>query len=106
MFRGDLLQQTVRRVAMIKVLVNPPLPLAQFALRFCLSHPAISAVIPGIREKNHAQCDLAVLEQDALSQETLDQIAALWNDEFCFNVRTSIGEEGEGEKRIVHEVKQ
>ncbi|MGH2479783.1 MAG: aldo/keto reductase, partial [Ktedonobacteraceae bacterium] len=43
-FRGDLLQQTLRRVAMVKASVEPHLPLAQYALRFCLSHPAISAV--------------------------------------------------------------
>jgi aryl-alcohol dehydrogenase-like predicted oxidoreductase len=105
-FRGDLLLQTMRRVEMIKALVDSSLPLAQFALRFCLSHPAISAVIPGIREKSHARCNLTVLEQEVLSQDTLNRITKLWHEEFHFNVRTSIGEEGEGEHRIAYEVKQ
>ncbi len=99
-FRGDLLQQTLRRVEMVKTLVDPTLPLAQFALRFCLSHPAIAATIPGIREASHASCNIEVLTQETLPQSILDQITRLWNEDFRFNVRTSIGEEGEGERRI------
>ena len=76
---------------MVKVLADPAAPLAQFALRFCLSHPAISAVIAGVRDASHARCNLAVLEQSTLPQDTLDQIAWLWDKEFRFNVRTSIG---------------
>lgn len=99
-FRGELFQQTLRRVKMVNQLIDPTIPLAQFALRFCLSHPAISAVISGIRETSHARCNLAALEQESLPQDTLDQIALLWQEEFRFHVRTSIGEEGEGERRI------
>jgi aryl-alcohol dehydrogenase-like predicted oxidoreductase len=99
-FRGELLQQTLRRVEMIRALVDPTISLAQFALRFCLSHPAVSTVISGIRNASHAQCNLAVLEQEALPQSILSQIARLWEEEFRFNVRTSVGEEGEGERRI------
>lgn len=98
-FRGDLFQQTVRRVALVKAIANPAFPLAQFALRFCLSHPAIAAAIPGIRNAEHARCDVAVSAQEKLPRETLDQIAQLWEEELRFNVRTSIGEEGEGERR-------
>lgn len=99
-FRGDLFQQTVSRVALTRAIADPASPLAQFALRFCLSHPAISAAIPGIRSAEHAKCDIAVSTQEKLPQEVLDQIAQLWEKEFRFNVRTSIGEEGEGERRI------
>ena len=84
---------------MVKALADPAIPLAQFALRFCLSHPAISSVIAGIRDAGQARCNLAVPDQDRLLQETLAQLACLWEDELCFNVRTSIGEEGEGERR-------
>jgi aryl-alcohol dehydrogenase-like predicted oxidoreductase len=99
-FRGDLFQQTIRRVALVKANAGPTLSLAQFALRFCLSHPAVSAVIPGIRNADQAQCNLAVNTQEKLPQEALAQIAHLWDKEFHFNVRTSIGEEGEGERRL------
>jgi aryl-alcohol dehydrogenase-like predicted oxidoreductase len=98
-FRGEQLQRTLRRVELLKALADPEIPLAQFALRFCLSHPAVSAVVVGVREANQARCNLAVLEQPALPQETLARIAQLWEDELRFNVRTSIGEEGEGERR-------
>jgi aryl-alcohol dehydrogenase-like predicted oxidoreductase len=99
-FRDDLFQQTIRRVALVKALADPRVPLAQFALRFCLSHPAISAVIPGIRNADQARCNLAVLEQGGLPQEILNQIAHLWNELLRFNVRISIGEEGEGDHRL------
>lgn len=99
-FRGDLFQQTIRRVAMVKAIADPAFSLAQFALRFCLSHPAVSAVIPGIRNAEQAQCNMAVLAQERLPQETLEQIVRLWREGLCFNVRTSIGKEGEGERRV------
>jgi hypothetical protein len=43
--------------------------------------------------------NLAVMEQGPLPQELLDQITALWQEDFSRDVRTSIGEEGEGERR-------
>lgn len=98
-FSGELFQQTFRRVQMIKACADPTIPLAQFALRFCLSHPAISAVIPGMRNVEQVQCNITTLVQESLSQEVLDQITHLWHEEFHLNVRTSIGEEGEGERR-------
>ncbi len=99
-FRNELLQQTLQRVAKVRSLVDPSLPLAQIALRFCLSHPAVTAVIPGVRNANQVHCNLAVLEQDPLPQTLLEQIDRLWYEEFHQNVRTSVGEEGEGEKRV------
>lgn len=92
-FRDELLQRTVQRVTRLKALVNPPQSLAQFALRFCLSHPAVRSVIVGVQNLEHVLCNLAVLNQDPLSQETLNQIATLWREEFSKNVRTSVGEE-------------
>jgi aryl-alcohol dehydrogenase-like predicted oxidoreductase len=100
-FRGDLFQQTLRRVNKVKSIADPAIPLAQFALRFCLSHPALSAVIPGVRNTDQARCNLSVLAHSSLSQDVLNQIARFWSEEFRFNVRTSVGEEGEGERRAV-----
>lgn len=95
-FRGDLLQQTVDRVSRLVSVVQPTQPLAQLALRFCLSHPAVSTVIVGVQNAEHVYCNLEVLKQQPLPQETLDQIFTLWQEEFQYNVRTSIGEENEG----------
>lgn len=73
--------------------------MAKFSLRFCLSHPAVSSVIVGIREASHAACDMAVLAQEKLTYDQLAQIAQLWDESLRFNVRTSIGELNEGERR-------
>lgn len=98
-FRGEVLQRTIRRVSCIKALIDTQIPLAQIALRLCLSHPAITAIIPGVQNAEHVRCNLAVPEQGPLPQQLLDQITALWQEDFCHNVRTRIGEEGEGERR-------
>jgi aryl-alcohol dehydrogenase-like predicted oxidoreductase len=95
-FRGDLLRQTVQRVAEVKSLVVSTAPLAQIALRFCLGHPAVSSVIPGVRSPEQVQCNLASSVKEPLPQQIQDHMARLWCEEFQYNVRTSIGEEGEG----------
>jgi aryl-alcohol dehydrogenase-like predicted oxidoreductase len=95
-FRGDLLRQTVRRVSEVKSLIEPTTSLAQVALQFCLGHPAVTAVIPGARNPEQVKSDLAAGEQGPLSPELLEHLTRLWRDEFRYNVRTSIGEEGEG----------
>ncbi len=43
-FRDELLQQMLKRVAQVQSLIDPTLVLAQVALRFCLSHPAVTTV--------------------------------------------------------------
>ena len=95
-FRGEVLARTVRRVRRIQALLDAGTPLAQVALRFCLSHPAIAAAIPGARNAEHVHCNLAVLEQGPLPQDLLARIEELWREAFCRDVRTSVGEEGEG----------
>lgn len=49
-FRGDRKQQVVEHVQSLqKDLEGVPGSLAEIALRFCLSHPAVTSVIPGMR---------------------------------------------------------
>jgi aryl-alcohol dehydrogenase-like predicted oxidoreductase len=72
------------------------LPLAQIALRFCLSHPAIRTVIPGVRTAEQVRYNLAASEQGPLLQQLQFHMSRLWNEEFQYQVRTSIGEAGEG----------
>jgi aryl-alcohol dehydrogenase-like predicted oxidoreductase len=40
--------------------------LPETALRFCLSHPAVSSVIPGMRTVRHAEANTAVADQGPL----------------------------------------
>jgi aryl-alcohol dehydrogenase-like predicted oxidoreductase len=105
-FRGEVLQQAVRRVNRVKALIGKDVSLAQIALRFCLSHPAITTVIPGVQNVQQVKCNLAAIEQGPLPQELLDQITALWQEDFRYNVRTSVGEEGEGERRDTAKARQ
>jgi aryl-alcohol dehydrogenase-like predicted oxidoreductase len=98
-FRGEVLEQILRRVDEFKALVDPTIPLAQIALRLCLSHPAVTAVIPGVRNAEQVRCNLGVLGQDALPKAVLSQMERCWQEEWHWQVRTSIGEEGEGERR-------
>ena len=95
-FRGEVLERTVQRVSQVRALFEPGVALAQVALRFCLSHPAVSTVIPGVRTAEQVVCNLAASEQGALLPEQLEQIGRLWRKELHQQVRTSIGEEGEG----------
>jgi aryl-alcohol dehydrogenase-like predicted oxidoreductase len=95
-FYGEVLERTVQRISQVKALFEPTVSLAQVALRFCLSHPAVTTVIPGVRSSEQVTCNLAASEQGPFLPEQLDQISRLWREEFQQNVRTSIGEEEEG----------
>jgi aryl-alcohol dehydrogenase-like predicted oxidoreductase len=72
-FRGKRLGETVRRVEALR----PTLAgraggsLAQGALRFCLSHPAVSTVIPGMRTIAQVDDDTAASDAGSLAADTL-----------------------------------
>ncbi|HEU0001035.1 MAG TPA: aldo/keto reductase [Ktedonobacteraceae bacterium] len=95
-FRGELLQETLHRVSRFQSLLDPKISLTHIALQFCLSHPTVTAVIPGVRRVEQVQCNLAALESEPLSQGTLECLTKVWQQEMSQHVRTSIGEEGEG----------
>lgn len=47
-------------------------PLPQTALRFCLSHPAVSTVIPGMRSPRHVESNAAASAAGPLPAQTLE----------------------------------
>lgn len=68
-FRGDRKQQVADRVAALRRdLGDADLP--STALRFCLSHPAVSTVIPGMRSRRHAESNCAA-SGNPLPQDTV-----------------------------------
>lgn len=69
-FRGDRKQQVVEHVDALKKDLGGA-DVADTALRFCLSHPAVSSVIPGMRTVRHAESNTALSDQGALPAETL-----------------------------------
>ena len=55
-FRDDRKQQVWERVKKLeKLLGNEAQTLSELALRFCLSHEAVSTVIPGMRKVQHVE---------------------------------------------------
>jgi aryl-alcohol dehydrogenase-like predicted oxidoreductase len=48
--------------------------LPAIALRFCLSHPAVSTVIPGMRSTGHVAANTAVSDAGPLPEETLRKL--------------------------------
>jgi aryl-alcohol dehydrogenase-like predicted oxidoreductase len=85
-FRGRNLNAVVRRVNEIEGFKNrfhPAMSLAEYALRFCLSHAAVGTVIPGMRtaaqtDVNAAASDGHLLAPDEL--RSLEQFA--WRKDF------------------------
>jgi aryl-alcohol dehydrogenase-like predicted oxidoreductase len=70
-FRGDRKQQVVEHVEALRAELGDAEPLADTALRFCLSHPAVSTVIPGMRSVRHAESNIGLSDKGALSPEVL-----------------------------------
>jgi aryl-alcohol dehydrogenase-like predicted oxidoreductase len=76
-FKGDRLKETLARVEELKFLVHgEQKSLAQAVLKFCLSHPAVSTVIPGMRRPEHVEENCAVSGGLPLQPEELEQIRA------------------------------
>src|SRR5215475_4506685 len=54
-FGPENLANTVKRVDKLKEIVPKGMTLAELALRFILSHPAVSTTIPGMRKPEHVR---------------------------------------------------
>ena len=70
-FRGDRKRQVVQRVDALRRDLDGNASIPDVALRFCLSHPAVSTVIPGMRTRRHVESNTALSDVGALAQETL-----------------------------------
>jgi aryl-alcohol dehydrogenase-like predicted oxidoreductase len=69
-FKGDRKRQVREHVeALMQDLGKVDLP--SVALRFCLSHPAVSTVIPGMRTVRHAESNAALSDLGPLPAETI-----------------------------------
>jgi aryl-alcohol dehydrogenase-like predicted oxidoreductase len=78
-FRGDWsrerLSETVDRVDALRFLEKPGRTLAQAAIAFCLSQPAVSTVISGAKTAGQVEENSAAGEHAPLSDEELREIA-------------------------------
>jgi aryl-alcohol dehydrogenase-like predicted oxidoreductase len=83
-FRGDRKKQTLKRVAALqRDLDGMPDSLADVALRFCLSHPAVSTVIPGMRKVRNVENNCAVSDRGPLDAPVLERLKEhAWSKNF------------------------
>jgi aryl-alcohol dehydrogenase-like predicted oxidoreductase len=72
-FRGGRRKEVVQHVdALKRDLDGESVP--DTALRFCLSHPAVSSVIPGMRTRTHVEQNTALSDRGPLPQELLAKL--------------------------------
>ncbi|MFQ5848830.1 MAG: aldo/keto reductase [Candidatus Methylomirabilales bacterium] len=76
-FRGERLQQTCTRAERLRPFLRDGVEtLPRLALKFCLSHPAVSTVIPGMRRPAHVDDNCAVSDAPALTREEREGLTA------------------------------
>lgn len=74
-FRDDRKQQVWDHVqGILEELQIAAEQLPEVALRYCLSHPAVSTVIPGMRNLKHVASNCAASEAGPLTPETLEKL--------------------------------
>lgn len=74
-FSPDRLKETVKRVEKLRPLLKQAAPsMVQAALKFCVSHPAVSSVIPGIRSVEQADQNCAASDGASLSPDLLEEL--------------------------------
>jgi len=74
-FAGDRRAEAERRgQALARLLDDEVQTLPELALRFCLSSPQVSTVIPGMRRPAHVQQNVAAAEKGKLSPGMLSKL--------------------------------
>ena len=83
-FRGDRKAQVVEHVTKLeRDLKGVSGTLPEIALQFCLSHPAVSSVIPGMRRVRNVESNCAVSERGPLDAALLAKLRThAWNKNF------------------------
>jgi aryl-alcohol dehydrogenase-like predicted oxidoreductase len=87
-FNPENLANTIERVDKLKKILPPGMSIPQMALRFVLSHPAVSTTIIGMRKSEHVRENIALSDQGPLPPELLrelkrhrwDRKPAPWSD--------------------------
>jgi aryl-alcohol dehydrogenase-like predicted oxidoreductase len=75
-FVPENLRATVERVEKLRPLVPAGSSMAEMAIRFILSNPDVSTVIPGMRRPAHVEANVAAAEKGALPPDLLAGLRA------------------------------
>ncbi len=85
-FRGDRKQQVVEKVGALRAALEAAgvsAPLAATALRFCITPPEVSTVIPGMRKVRNVEQNMAVSQQGPLPAAVTELLRNhAWNKNF------------------------
>jgi len=74
-FRGERKREVYERVQRLTGLLGSEVKtLPELALRFCLHHPAVSSVIPGMRKVEHVVANAAVGDLPPLSPKLIEEL--------------------------------
>jgi len=73
---GDQLQRRLQRIEQLRFLVRPGQTLAQAAIRYVLSHPAIQCAIPGANNPAQLEDNVSAADGD-LTADELSRVRAL-----------------------------
>src|SRR5262245_18372597 len=70
-FRDDRKRQLVEHVEALRRDLGDAINLPETAIRFCISHPAVTTVIPGMRRKRHVDANVRAVTAGLLSKDAL-----------------------------------
>ncbi|MGA7617330.1 MAG: aldo/keto reductase [Thermoanaerobaculia bacterium] len=75
-FVPENLSATVEHVERLKPLVPEGMTMPELALRFILSHPAVTTAIPGMRKRSHVEANIAASDSGPLSSGVMAALRA------------------------------
>jgi aryl-alcohol dehydrogenase-like predicted oxidoreductase len=73
-FVPENLSASVERAEALRPLLSPGMSMPEMALRFILSNPDVSTVIPGMRKTRNVEANLAVSDQGSLEPDLLQRL--------------------------------
>ncbi len=73
-FGPENLPKTIERVDKLKEVVPAGMSMPEMALRFILSHPAVSTTIPGMRKAEHVKQNIAASDAGPLDKSLLAEL--------------------------------
>jgi aryl-alcohol dehydrogenase-like predicted oxidoreductase len=73
-FGPENLSNTIERVEKLKKIVPAGMTLPEMAMRFVLSHPAVSTTIPGMRKPDHVRQNIAASNSGPLDKGLLAEL--------------------------------
>ncbi len=81
-FRGDRKKEVVEHVKALRAALRDA-ELAEVALRFCLSHPSVTTVIPGMRRVKSVESNVAAAGKDPLDGGVREELKHhAWNKNY------------------------